>query len=152
MGIIMEIIIKVNGCEVVNLKNEMKEETDKLDVDKSVEPVSQYAKWFDEECMGWTKDPEYNLRFIQHQQAYANDMLRAKGYLFLNEVYRLFGMSETKAGQIVGWIYNEQHPIGDNFVDFGLKDPRNAEFINGTENKVLLDFNIYGNIIDYIKE
>ena len=151
MGIIMEIIVKVNGVEVVNLKNEMKEETEKIDVDKGVDSVSNYARWFDEACIGWTKDPEFNLIYLKHQQAYANDILRAKGYIFLNEIYKILGISETKAGQVVGWIYNEKHPIGDNFVDFGLKDPRNAKFINGEESTVLLDFNVDGNILDYIE-
>ena len=54
------------------------------------------------------------------QQAYANKKLQAQGYLFLNDVLEMLGIQKTKAGQIVGWIYNEEAPIGDNYVDFGI--------------------------------
>ena len=80
---------------------------------------SDYARFFDDGCTGWTKDPEYNLMFLKDQQRYANDLLQSKGHLFLNEVYDMLGIPRTKAGQAVGWIYDEVHPVGDNFVDFG---------------------------------
>lgn len=114
---------------------------------------SEYAKFFDESCPGFTKDPEYNLMFLKDQQRYANDLLKAKGYLFLNDVYEMLGIQRTQAGQIVGWIYDEKHPIGDNFVDFGIYDlhkEANRDFVNGYERVILLDFNVDGNILDMI--
>lgn len=54
----------------------------------------------------------------------------------------MLGFSRTKAGTMVGWVYDEKNPIGDNFVDFGLMDDRNSDFINGYEKTVLLDFNV----------
>ena len=63
---------------------------------------SIYAKFFDDGCTGWTKDPEYNLMFLKDQQRYANDLLQSKGHLFLNEVYDMLGIPRTKAGQAVG--------------------------------------------------
>ena len=78
-------------------------------------------------------------------------MLRRKGHLYLNEVYDMLGIPRTKAGQIVGWIYDEEHPVGDNYVDFGIYDsnkPRVRDFVNGYERTVLLDFNVDGNILD----
>ena len=113
--------------------------------------VSEYARFFDDGCAGWTKDPEYNLMFLRDQQRYANDLLKSKGHLFLNEVYDLLGIPRTKAGQIVGWIYDEKHPNGDNFVDFGIYDTNktaNRDFVNGYERTILLDFNVDGNIWD----
>ena len=62
----------------------------------------------------------------------------------------MLGIPKTKVGQIVGWIYDEEHPIGDNYVDFGIYDLRNTEFVNGHENVALLDFNVDGNILDLI--
>lgn len=114
---------------------------------------SDYARFFDDGCTGWTKDPEYNLMFLKDQQRYANDLLRSKGHLFLNEVYDMLGIPRTKAGQAVGWIYDEVHPVGDNFVDFGLTDIHNAkvrDFVNGYERTILLDFNVDGSILDMI--
>lgn len=114
---------------------------------------SDYAKFFDDGCTGWTKDPEFNLMFLKDQQRYANDLLQSKGHLFLNEVYDMLGIPRTQAGQIVGWIYDEKHPIGDNKVDFGIYNTyneANRNFVNGYERTILLDFNVDGNIIEMI--
>ena len=114
---------------------------------------SDYAKFFDDGCKGWTKDPEYNLMFLKAQQRYANDLLKTKGHLFLNEVYDMLGIDRTKAGQIVGWIYDEKHPVGDNYVDFGIYNiysEANRRFVNGVERTILLDFNVDGDILNMI--
>ena len=129
-----------------------KEKTVKKTVEiAEIDQYSDYAKFFDEGCAGWTKDPEKNLFFLRRQQDYANEVLKAKGYLFLNDVYDMLGIPRTKAGQIVGWIYDEKNPIGDNFVDFGIYDGNKEtvrNFVNGYERTILLDFNVDGNILD----
>lgn len=114
---------------------------------------SDYSRFFDEGCPGWTKDPELNLTFLKQCERYANNKLQTKGYLFLNEVYDMIGIPRTKAGQVVGWIYDEKNPIGDNFVDFGIYNINrtpNRDFVNGYERSILLDFNVDGNILDFI--
>jgi hypothetical protein len=119
-------------------------------IDRYLYDVGPYARWFDETCMAWTKDQECNLFFLKTQQSYANELLKAKGHLFLNEVYDMLGIPRTRAGQVIGWIYDVQNPIGDNFVNFGLYEQYNAKFINGYEKSVLLDFNVDGEIISRI--
>ena len=129
-------------------------------VEKTVEVVnpnehSVYAKCFDESCAGWSKDPEFNLMFIRRQQDYANEVLAKRGYIFLNEVYKMLGFQATKAGQIVGWFYDPENPdhTGDNYVDFGIYDvhkEKNRDFVNGYERCIWLDFNVDGNILDLI--
>lgn len=112
---------------------------------------SDYARFFDESCTSWQNSPEYNLMFLKSQQQYANDLLKAKGRLFLNEVYEMLGIDQTKAGQVVGWVYDVKNPVGDNFVDFGIYDmdrERVRAFVNGYEPNILLDFNVDGNIWD----
>lgn len=112
---------------------------------------SEFAQFFDESCRGWEKNPEYNLMFIRAQQQYANDLLRSRGHLFLNEVYDTLGMPRTRAGQIVGWVYDTANPHGDNYVDFGIFDTHRKStkaFIDGYERVVILDFNVDGPIID----
>ena len=118
---------------------------------KTMDPnlYSDYAKFFDEASPYWQKDPEYNFMFLKSQQQYANDLLKARGRLFLNEVYEMLGIDKTKAGQIVGWVYNPENPIGDNFVDFGIFDmskERVRAFVNGYEPNILLDFNVDGDV------
>lgn len=114
---------------------------------------SGYARFFDEWSRYYEKDPEQNLMFLRAEQNYANDRLKARGYLFLNEVYERLGIPTTKAGQIVGWVYDKENPNGDNFVDFGIYDvkrPSNRDFVNGYEPAILLDFNVDGDILDLI--
>lgn len=115
--------------------------------------TSDYARFFDNGCTGWTKDPEYNLMFLKDQQRYANDLLKSRGHLFLNEVYDMLGLPRSTAGAIVGWVYDEKHPVGDNFVDFGiydLYDEKKRDFVNGYERSILLDFNVDGEIYKLI--
>lgn len=115
--------------------------------------ISDYARFFDDGCLGWEKDAEHNLYVVKAQQARANDILKSRGHLFLNEVYEMFGIPHTKAGQVVGWIYDENNPNIDNFVDFGIFDANNEakrDFVNGYERSILLDFNVDGNIWDLL--
>ena len=137
----------------------MQEDGTETTVTKTVEVVdpnveSDYARFFDEWCTGWTKDAESNLIFLKQQQNQANDMLRAKGRLFLNEVYDMLGIPRSKAGQIVGWVYDKDNQIGDNYVDFGIYDLHNEQkrlFVNGHERSILLDFNVDGNIWELMR-
>ena len=65
----------------------------------------------------------------------------------------MLGAKRTKAGQRVGWVYDEEHPVGDNYVDFGMFDVRREkarDFINGYEKVIVLDFNVDGVIDDLI--
>lgn len=112
---------------------------------------SQYARFFDETCPNWTRDAESNLIFLKATQLYLNDKLKRQGYVFLNDAYDAIGIPRTKEGQLVGWVYNEKNPTGDNCVDFGLTDPSSKKFVNGYERTILLDFNVDGNILESIE-
>lgn len=116
--------------------------------------VSQYARVFERYTtdeygnqilnMNWDNRYEYNLMFLKAQESYANDLLRAKKRLYLNDVYEMLGFPPTKAGQVVGWVYDPEHPIGDNYVSFGpYADPIN--YADGNP-AIVLDFNVDGNI------
>ena len=127
--------------------NEITETVKVMDGTDDPNSYSDYARFFDESCAAWQNDAEYNLTFLKAQQQYANDLLKARGRLFLNEVYRMLGIDETKAGQVVGWVYNPDNPTGDNFVDFGIYNmqrERVRAFVNGYEPNILLDFNVDG--------
>jgi hypothetical protein len=108
---------------------------------------SAYSKFFDEYTKHWSKDPELNRYFIQCQQNYANHILKARGHIFLNEVYDMLGIERSSAGAVVGWVIG---PDGDNFVDFGMFEAHNRDFINGRERSIILDFNVDGVIYDKI--
>ena len=140
---------KIERTEVDENGNEVTVEEEVKVMDPNL--YSDYARFFDESSPCWQKDAEYNLMFLKSQQQYANDLLKARGRLFLNEVYEMLGIEKSKAGQIVGWVYDPVNPVGDNFVDFGIynmQDERVRAFVNGNERNILLDFNVDGNVWD----
>lgn len=112
---------------------------------------SMYARFFDQLSSSWSKEPEYNLVFLRCQQNYANDMLKSRGHVFLNEVYDMLGIERTRAGAVVGWVVSED---GDNYIDFGIYDgnEKARDFVNGREGAILLDFNVDGVIYDKIEK
>lgn len=122
--------------------------------------VSEYARFFEQytrdeqgnviENPNWETSGEYRLMFLKQVERYMNDRLRATGRVFLNEVYDELGLPRSKAGQIVGWVYDPENPVGDNYIDFGLyKSGQNySDFVYGKEEAILLDFNVDGNIWD----
>ena len=115
---------------------------------------SEYARFFDCGSEEHKKDPEYNLMFLRRQQDYANDLLKHKGYVFLNEVYDLLDIPKSVAGQSVGWIYDPDNNEGDNYIDFGIYNPTeaNRRFVNGYEYNILLDFNVDGPILERLSK
>lgn len=124
----------------------------KRDIDVPIDPskVSQYARFFDSSSKNWDKNPEYNLLFLKSSQNHMNDLLRARGHVFLNEVYESLGLPHTQAGAVVGWVLSKD---GDNFIDYGLYDDtieKVRDFVNGFENVILLDFNVDGVIWNLI--
>jgi hypothetical protein len=113
---------------------------------------SIYARFFDPLSTRWSPEPEYNVTFLKCQQNYFNDILTARGHVFLNEVYDALGIPRSQAGQVVGWKLGN----GDNYIDFGIwhDDARDKvrDFVNGREGSILLDFNVDGPIFDKIED
>lgn len=148
------------GIKAKEIKEKVIDENgNETTVTKTVEVVdpntahSLYSIVFCEGNTGWTKNAELNKVFLIQQQNWANDKLRLRGYLTLNEVYEMVGAPTTAYGQIAGWVYTEDSSVGDNFVDFGIFDVTNekaCDFVNGRERSIILDFNCIGNILDYI--
>lgn len=139
---------KVDVVEEGEDGKKKKSKKDMLDVEDP-NRISQYARFFDESSVNWSKTPEYNLTFLKAQQNYANDLLHSRGHIFLNEVYDMLGIPRSQAGAVVGWVKGE----GDDFVDFGIFDVNNMkkrDFVNGYERSILLDFNVAGLIYDMI--
>lgn len=141
--------IKAKEIEKTVVDDEGNESTETQTVNV-VDPTvtSPYACLFDSKSLAWERDSDYNLMFLRAQQNLANDKLKADGYLFLNDVLDLLDIPRTKAGQIVGWLYDSKHPIGDNFVDFGIQPVCRANEEDDYEEVFLLDFNVDGNILE----
>lgn len=96
----------------------------------------------------------YNYDYVSMNERLCDQMLQARGYLFLDEVYRMLGFdldgySKTK---LVGWIYDPTRK-GEKQVDFGLSKSR-ALYENSygalKNAGIWLTFNVDGVIIDKI--
>ena len=139
-----EVVVKEDGTEEV--------------VKKTVtvgnpKDMSEFAFCFDETCLGWCRDAEYNKKFLLDVQRFANQKLAEEGHLFLNDVLDMLGAQKTKAGQIVGWMYDKDRG-GDGFIDFGifdLYDEQKRAFVNGYEKSIWIDPNVDGNIWELMK-
>lgn len=122
----------------------------KVQTVKTPHGKSIYARFFDESNRNWNKESMYNQVFLQCQQNYANDLLRSRGHVFLNDVYDMLGMERSKEGAVVGWVLGGG---GDDYIDFGVFEGdrfMGFEFVKGNERSVLLDFNVDGVVYDKI--
>ena len=149
-----EIYNGVTPKEIVEtVKDENGEEhtVTKTVYEKTGPSCSMYEVLFDEKSRSNERDANYNRMFIEQCEKNANIKLRRQGHLFLNEVLDMLDLPRTKAGNFVGWIYND--PDCDVCgVDFGLGQPRCREFLAGHERNVWLEFNVQGNILNKLFE
>ena len=90
---------------------------------------------------------DYNDMFLRGQEAFANERLKADGYLFLNDVLKDLGFEPTKVGQVVGWVYDDLSD-NDGYVDFNIHKGY-VEDENGTPQPgYTLEFNVDGDILN----
>lgn len=135
----------------VSLKKVMVESKSQQIMTADPNTWSPYARFFDECSSQWKKNAELNKLFVLAQQNYLNDLLHARGHVFLNEAYDALDIPRSAAGQIVGWVINKEDDRGDNYIDFGLYEAASSRFINGAERNVILDFNVDGVVFDKIE-
>lgn len=136
---------------------ETDENGEKKKVKKSVTVVegglSEYSRYFAYgEARAAEPNYDYNKFFLAAQERLANNMLRARGFLFLNEVYDMLGIKKSMAGQVVGWVYDKNSDDhGDNYVDFGIREVvrKRSDKPGDYEPVFLLDFNVDGSILDH---
>lgn len=148
---------------IVDPETGEKKKIDKAEFVVNPSDISGYARFFEQYTTdeagntivnrNWVNNNEYNLLFIKGQERFANDLLKLKRRVFLNEVYEMLGLPRTKAGQIVGWVYDPEGGVGDNYIDFGLyKDNLGySDYVNGHDPAILLDFNVDGNVWELMK-
>lgn len=115
---------------------------------------SQYARVFDVDSEEWRiRNVAERQVFLLQTQYHFNFKLRLDRHVFLNDVYEALGLIRVEEYEgRVGWIYDPEHPIGDNFIDFGLY---NWQYVGkdawlGDKDAFLLDFNVDGDILMYL--
>lgn len=133
--------------EIVDENGKKKKVKETIQVAQGDPDLSSYARCFDETNSHYKANPQNNRYFLQSMEKSFNDLLWARGYVFLNEVYEALGFEKTQAGQRVGWWRDGN---GDRRISFGIFDvmrERNKDFELGYEPAVWLDFNVDG-VID----
>lgn len=106
-----------------------------------METLEGYGKVFDKDNVCWLRNMELNWYYLIAREAQLNDMLKARGHLFLNEVYDLLGFPRTKMGCIVGWLYKP-----------GVHVSFNIPKLEEIKDSIPLNFNVEGIIYDKIEE
>ncbi len=138
--------IKATEVEETITDEKGKEKKVKKNVEVADPNASGYVKYFTRSNPYWEDDSSYVEMFLRAQQNYANDKLKAIGHLTLNDVYDMLGFHDSKAGMVVGWIYDLDHPNGDNYVEFDVKKVNLPNEQGGYEEAYAIDFNVDGNI------
>ena len=131
--------------------NKVKIDARIVDLDNTALAISDYSRFFQAGCKGFdANNGRYNFLYLKGLQAMFNNQLIADGYVMLNDVYRELGFDTIPEGWSIGWVYDEENPIGDNYIDFGLYEARNKNqrAANGWEPVILMDFNVDGNLYE----
>lgn len=110
--------------------------------------ASPYRFVYDSSNENWTGWHDQNLFRVTQAQNMYNDLLKARGHVFLNEVLDTLGFKRTPAGSVTGWIYKPNDPehTGDNFIEFNIRDLQD----DARYGYIVLDFNVDGTIFDQI--
>ena len=108
--------------------------------------TNDYIKYFTRSNPYWDDTPDYVELFLRSQQNYANDRLKVDKVLTLNDVYDSLGFQKTKAGMVVGWVFDENNEDGDNFIEFNVHKVYIPNEYGEEELAYAIDFNVDGNI------
>ena len=124
-----------------------------------IEGYSPYAVIFDKKhSTQFDGDDEtgmatswFNREYLIRAQDYFNMLLRyrANHIVFLNEVLVYLGYQPTQEGQVVGWYYNPNNPIGDNKIIFVPDELYDESY---RAKSIILDFNVDGNVWAYLQK
>ena len=134
------------------------------EIEKEIEVENLHSEWgvlFEESNDNWVHNSILNLEWLEMQERLANMKLKAQGYLFLKDVYKMLGLDENsidnrklQGSHVVGWLYDPDDPTRDSYVSFGLKDRTTGEYTNRALNmklygecNVFVDFNVDGDIL-----
>lgn len=139
--------VKAKEVEEMVIDENGEEKMVKKTVDTVATPLSEGSFIYDKSFGAYEDDFDYNLMFLNAQQKIANDNLRTRGHVFLNDIFDALGKDRTKMGQIVGWVYDPKDGgNGDNYIDFGIR------VVHGEGNckDIILEFNYDGNVLELI--
>lgn len=140
--------LKAETIEEKTTDEKGKEKIVKKDIYVADPNASGYVKYFTRTNPYWDNDKNRRELFFKTQMSIANDKLYAFKHVTLNDVYKMLGFEDTKPGMVVGWILDRNNKIGDNYIEFDIKEVYLPNEFGGHELAYAIDFNVDGNIYD----
>lgn len=101
----------------------------------------EFVTVYNEKSKFFRDEFRLNRIALETKQTYANDKLRARGHLFLNEVLDILDVPRTREGQFAGWVWRKYH--FETLVSFGL-----GGLAKASKTEIPLVFNCKDNILD----
>lgn len=144
-----------NGCELNgDIMNTISEEDKPIISDMSMNGCVPYL--FDETCPKWSKSPWRNKMLIESVLGDLQRDLRTKGFVFLNDVNKAFGLPLTPEGQYLGWT--DKVPESDEYgiISLGLEVEKFISEVNAgkwdniSATGLMFNPNVHGNILEFI--
>ena len=91
----------------------------------------------------WEANSDYNFMFLRNVENYLNDLLNARGHVFMNEALDALGMKRTKEGSVVGWLKGGG---GDDYVDLGFSEYYTDEYSDAMDEGYLKNIHLNMNV------
>ena len=112
--------------------------------------VSSIGRYFTKSNSNWSDSESFLNNFFSMQMSYATDLLRAKGFVILNDLYKLLGFEmDTEEGIVVGKVYDRNKSMEENSITFTWYKTNILDEFGNTEEAYYVDFPgleiIYGN-------
>jgi len=112
--------------------------------------VSSIGRYFTKSNSNWSDSESFLNNFFSMQMSYATDLLRAKGFVILNDLYKLLGFEmDTEEGIVVGKVYDRNKSMEENSITFTWYKTHILDEFGNTEEAYYVDFPgleiIYGN-------
>ena len=116
--------------------------------------ANPYIYIWDDSSEQFSKDSELALSFnrmkIGSIESYFTALLRARGYVFLNEILDRLDIQQAKAGQFCGWVWEKDNSEGDNDIRISITE-REQSSVYDPDKKItalVLEFNCDGGIVN----
>ena len=125
-------------------------------VDVADGKTSPYQRYFTRTNSHWDRSPDTIYFYLKSEQEAMNNRLKHRAYtnprgvgiVTYNEVLERLGfeMPMDGSGLLVGWMFDANNPLGDNYIEFDVKGCMLPGEYGQLEKAYSIDFNVDGNI------
>ena len=104
--------------------------------ESTVENETVYSRLFGEgNSWRWVKNTNLCVLILMASQTNLNELLRLRGYVTLNDVWKELGFKPSSEGMYLGWRFKKNDPVfGSTYIDLGFSKIKNAKKIEALKN------------------